>query len=762
MISNRKHWLTLLSVLIIAFSILGFLGREVYRQAPPIPQKIMTPSGEVVITHDEIMEGQIIWQSIGGQQVGSVWGHGAYQAPDWTADWLHRELENSADLVAAEKFQAKFVDLSEDKKAVVKSELKHAYRTNTYDEKSGTATLSGFRVEAVRKNLGYYSALFSNTAEYKHLRESYAIQDDILIQPDRRELMGKFFFWTAWAAATNRPGTEVTYTNNWPHEKLIDNTPSSANVMWSIASVILLLVCTGLLVWYLSFKRKEEELTQAELPVRDPLEAIQLTPSMKAVAKYCGVVILLFGIQVLLGAVTAHYTVEGQNFYGFPLSQYLPYSLSRVWHIQTALFWIATSFLAAGLFLAPIVNGGRDPKFQRLGVNVLFGALLLVVGGSLTGEALAIHQKLSLGSSFWFGIQGYEYTDLGRIWQIALSVGLVLWMILMLRCLIPAFKKSSSDAKQLLVLFAGASAAIGLFYFAGLFYSAKSHLSVMEYWRWWVVHLWVEGFFEVFATVSMAFIFSKLGLIKESSATRASLFSASIFLLAGIPGTFHHLYFSGTPIAITAVGACFSALEVVPLLLIGMEAMETSKMALKTEWMKQYYWPIRFFVAVAFWNFLGAGVFGFMINPPIALYYMQGLNTTAVHAHAATFGVYGMLSLGLVLFVSRRLKAGIWKEAPLKVAFWSMNIGLGLMIGLSLLPIGLIQAYSSMEHGFWYARGTELMQTPLIQNLRWLRIVGDSIFLFGVGSLTWFMVGLPLGYSLQRAPSLKEGNLELA
>ena len=378
---------------------------------------------------------------------------------------------------------------------------------------------------------------------------------------------------------------------------------------------------------------------------------------------------------MLLGALTAHYTVEGQHFFGFPLADVLPYSLTRTWHIQTAMFWIATAFLAAGLFLAPAI-GGAEPRFQRLGVNVLFGALLVVVVGSLAGEWLAIQQKLSLTQTFWFGHQGYEYVDLGRFWQIALFVGLTLWLGLMLRALWPAIQRRD-ESRSLVLMFTGASAAVGLMYGAGFFFSARTHLTVMEYWRWWVIHLWVEGFFEVFATSAAALIFARLGLVHRSHAGAAVIASSAMFLFAGIPGTFHHLYFSGTPTSIMAIGASFSALEVVPLVLIGLEAFHTYRMQHAAAWMRRYRWPIRFFVGVAFWNLVGAGLFGFLINPPIALYYMQGLNTTPVHAHTALFGVYGLLSLGLMLMVSRLLTGQrAWKESTLAAAFWCMNIGL--------------------------------------------------------------------------------------
>ncbi|MCA9750906.1 MAG: cbb3-type cytochrome c oxidase subunit I, partial [Gemmatimonadetes bacterium] len=404
-------------------------------------------------------------------------------------------------------------------------------------------------------------------------------------------------------------------------------------------------------------------------------------------------------------------------------------------------------FLAAGLFLAPAV-GGKEPRFQRLGVNVLFGALLVVVLGSLAGEWAAVRQLFDLDLSFWFGHQGYEYVDLGRVWQIALFIGLGLWLVLMLRALWPALTRKD-ESRTVVLLFTAATVCIGMFYGAGFFYGAKTHLSVMEYWRWWVVHLWVEGFFEVFATAALAFLFARFGLVKPVHAGGAVIASSALFLLGGIPGTFHHLYFSGTPTPIMAIGATFSALEVVPLVLIGIEAFQTYRLQRAAPWMQRYRWPIRFFVGVAFWNLVGAGLFGFLINPPLALYYMQGLNTTPVHAHTALFGVYGLLSLGLVLMVARMMSRRAWKEAHLAYAFWAMNLGLALMVGLSLLPIGLAQTWASVEHGLWYARSADFLQLPIINVLRWLRVLGDTVFLTGVASLAWFMLGLVTGRSLE-------------
>lgn len=745
----KKLWFTLIAVLVVTFSLLGYYGSEVYRHAPPIPDKVVTADGAVLFTQKDILDGQTAWQSVGGMQLGSIWGHGAYQAPDWTADWLHRELSAWLDLAARELHGKPYAELDGPAQAALRERLKTEYRGNRADAATGVLTISARRAAAIAGTARYYDALFSDAPSQHTAREHFAMKENTLPSAERRERLAQFFFWTAWAASTERPGQAATYTNNWPHEPLIGNQPTGENVVWSVVSVVVLLAGVGFLVWAWAFLRKHDEPLPAAA-ARDPLTTFALTPSQRGLAKYLFLVVALFAFQVLLGGFTAHYTVEGQTFYGVDVSQWFPYSLVRTWHIQSALFWIATGFLAAGLFLAPLIHGGKDPKHQRLGVDVLFWALVVVVVGSFAGNYLAIAHKLPPELNFWLGHQGYEYVELGRVWQIGKFVGIVLWLVLMLRGIVPALTKKGGD-KNLLALLTASVGAIGLFYGAGFFYGERTHLSVMEYWRWWVVHLWVEGFFEVFATTALAFVFSTLGLVSVRMATAASLASASLFMLGGVPGTFHHLYFSGTTTPVMAVGASFSALEVVPLIVLGYEAWENWRLKAQAAWMQNLHWPLMCFVAVAFWNMLGAGVFGFMINPPISLYYVQGLNTTPVHAHAALFGVYGFLALGFTLLVLRYIRPqGSLNTSAMKVAFWGLNGGLVLMIATSLLPIGIIQFNASVTHGLWYARSEGFLQQELLQNLRWVRGLGDTVFIIGALAFAWQVVRTLAG----PAPSL--------
>ncbi|MBV2209246.1 MAG: nitric-oxide reductase large subunit [Thermomonas sp.] len=734
---NKRLWLGLGALLAASFAVMLWLGVDLIRTKPPIPDKVISANGDVIYTKDDIMKGQQVWQSIGGQQLGSVWGHGALIAPDWSADWLHREIEAMLELQARADTGQSYASMEADEKAKTEASVKPQIRQNTYDPVKNEIVVSNQRARAISNVAAHYESLFSNDPTTHDLREAYAMREGTIPNADHRRSLTAFFFWAAWATGTDRPGyTNRTYTNNWPYEPLIGNKPTSDNFIWSMFSILFMIGGIGLLAWhYAAFHGKEEQLTP---PAEDPLSKIVITPSMRATAKYFWVVAALFLFQILLGATTAHFQVEGQEAYGLKIAEFLPYSLTRSWHTQLAVLWIATAWLATGLYIGPAVSG-HEPKYQRAGVNFLFVCLLIIVVGSFAGQWFAVMQKMDLKYNFWFGHQGWEYVDIGRFWQAFLFIGLLLWLVLVGRSLWPALKRKDEMSSIVGLLFLS-TIAIALFYGAGLMWGEKSHMSVVDYWRWWVVHLWVEGFFEVFAVAVMSFLFVKLGLVRGKSATVNVLFATIVFMSGGVLGMFHHLYFSGTTTAAVALGASFSALEVVPLALIGLEAFETWSHSRSTPWMERYRWPIMFFLACSFWNLIGAGLFGFLVNTPIALYYMQGLNLTALHGHTALFGVYGTLGIGLMLFCLRGLRPQVeWPNGLLRGSFWCLNIGLGLMAMLTLLPLGVLQLNAVLENGYWFARSAEFMNRPIIDMLVWMRMPGDTVFAVGALLLCLFI-----------------------
>ena len=302
------------------------------------------------------------------------------------------------------------------------------------------------------------------------------------------ERMVQFFFWASWACVTERPGENITYTHNWPNDAQIGNVPTGDLIIWTGFSIIMLLIGIGILVFVQARSQQEEVLK----PVKDPLMNLAITPSMRATKKYFWVVNILILVQVMLGILTAHYGVEGDSLYGINIAGFLPYSITRTWHVQIAIFWIASAWLATGLYIAPSLSG-KDPKFQKLGVNILFIALLIVVAGSLAGQWFGVMQRMGLVENFWFGHQVTNMST-GKILAIAACCGLF-WFTLMIRPIIPIISKGTNE-RGLLILFLISCFAIALFYAAGLMWGRTTNLAIAEYWRWWVVHLWVEGFFE--------------------------------------------------------------------------------------------------------------------------------------------------------------------------------------------------------------------------------------------------------------------------
>lgn len=733
--ATRKLWTWLAVICALSFSVLVWVGNEIYVSAPPIPKQVISQDGQLIFTGEQIQRGQQAWLAAGGQQLGSVWGHGSYVAPDWSADWLHREAVRVRALWAENEYGKAYKDLDIGQQGSLNQRLKVAMRENSYDATTGVLNLSNTRAQAIEDIAAHYSALFSDDESMDSLREQYAMKTNAISNPIDLQALPAFFFWSAWSAVTDRPGESgLSYTSNWPHDKLVGNTPTAGTGIWSVASIILMIGAIAGMIFYYSANKEEADPVP---PKADPLLDLKPTASMKATKKYFMVVIALILAQIGMGVITAHYAVEGQSFFGLPLGEILPFNVSRTIHTQFAVFWIATAWLATGLYIAPAI-AGKEPKFQKLGVDVLFYALLFVVAGSTVTGWLGVLQNSGVEFSFWLGNQGLEFTSMGRVWQILLFIGLLLWVTLLARGLWPVLRKPS-ESRGLIAMVFLAAMCIGAFYATSLIWDRNTHYSIIEYWRWWLVHLWVEGFFEVFATAVIALLFTRLGLIRAKTANNAIVLETIVFLFGGILGTLHHLYFTGTPTFVIAIGAMFSALEVVPLALIGIEAYHNYRRAQSAPWVSTYRWPILFFIAVSFWNLVGAGLLGFSINTPIALYYMQGLNMTPAHGHAALFGVYGMLGIGLMLFCLRGMtERQYWSDRLLSRTFWLLNIGLTMMVFMSLVPAGIYQAWASISEGMWFARSPEIVHSAMMENLVWLRVPGDIVFAVGAVLLAVF------------------------
>jgi nitric oxide reductase subunit B len=707
---------------IIGFTILAVLAYLIYNENPPVPEKVVDENGKVIYTREDVIKGQNLFQRRGFMEYGTIFGHGAYLGPDFTAQYLHEEA-----LSIIDAFKSEGMD-DADAKAKTKNELK----TNTFDQTTSILVYSKERASFFKEKRNYFAKWATSTEKQKGLKRPY------ISDPKEIHYLTSFISWASWTTAVKRPGKDYSFTNNWPPETLAGNTPTSEAFIWSVYSLIALLGGTGLVFFFfghyniLGWHRQNENFTKPLSFIKP--EDVRLAPVQKATVWYFIVVVSLFLAQGLLGGLNAHYHVSQASFYGFDIAKYIPYNLSRTWHLQLAIFFVATSFLAMGLFITPLINPFQ-PKYQGTLAALLFFALAFVVVGSLIGEAASYHGIISAkGAWFWFGTQGWEYLDLGRFWQILLTIGMFLWLIILVRGIKPSLQNESTGNIPYLLLYS--SFTIPAFYAVGMLFGKQTHFAVMDFWRFWVVHLWVEDFLELFTTIMVAYIFVLLGIVHEKVATRVVYFDIILYSIGGVVGTMHHLYFSGAPAAHMAFGAFFSAMEVIPLLLLTIEGWRFMELGRNDENSKRYrgrfphYWAVLFLVAVGFWNFLGAGIFGFLINLPIVSYYEIGTGLTANHAHGAMMGVYGMLAIAFFMFVSRYfVPSDSHSETARKLSFWGLNAGLFWMVFSNLFPLGALQLIDSFQTGYWHARRQEFFAQPFVNAIEWLRFPGDLIFI---------------------------------
>lgn len=701
-------------VMIFGFLVMGILAYRTYTASMPLPRQVVTQSGAVLFTEQDITRGQEIFQARGLQEYGSVLGHGAYLGPDFTAEYLRLATDD-----VAAQFRAEGVADPRDR---VVSE----FRTNRYDPATGTLVFTDRQARAFENLQRHYAGFLGEPST------KYGLRPDLITDPRQIHDVTAFFAWTAWASAAERPGHKYSYTNNWPSEQRVDNGPTGQIVIWSALSLVALLGGTGIM--FAVYGRWSQKIGwhSAEAPslsFRQPGE-VTLTPAQRATVWFFVIVGALFLAQALLGAAAQHYRADLTSFFGLDLARLLPYNLARTWHVQLALFWTAAAFLAGGIFLTPFI-AGREPRRQSWLAYGLLGAVAVVVFGSLISEALSIYGVIPEGTLL---SQQWEYLDLPRLWQILLIVGMFLWIAIIFRGMRSRLRGEPKTNMPWLFFFAGL--AIPAFYTVGLLAGSDTRLSVAEFWRFWVVHLWVEDFLELFTTVMVAYIFVLLGVVRERIALGVIFLDIILYSAGGVIGTMHHLYFSGTPVEHMALGAFFSAAEVIPLTFLTVEAWTFLQLGSRQQTGDTkafpHRWAVLFLVAVGFWNFLGAGVFGFLINLPIVSYYQIGTALTANHGHAAMMGVYGMLAIALAMFAFRYvIPADKWPEKAARISFWSLNIGLAWMVFATLLPLGVLQLIHSVNDGYYEARSLNFLTGQGNSLLEWLRLPGDLVFIIG-------------------------------
>ncbi|HEY0941928.1 MAG TPA: cbb3-type cytochrome c oxidase subunit I [Steroidobacter sp.] len=730
---RRSWWLPLLIVMSVGVGSMLYVGSRTYQDAPPIPD-FVTASGERVLAHDEIVRGQIVFQKYALMDYGSFFGDGAARGTDFTAEALREGV-----LAAIRHYAAGAPAQSAEHDAAV-ARVQREYRQNRWDAASNQVVLSEGQVQAHRALVHHYQEMFAGRGPQAFHPAGY-ISD----ATELRDLAG-FFFWGAWVCAAERPGADYSYTHNWPYDELAGNRPSPPVLYWSVAAALGLILALGV-VLYLYGRYGQASGWNAgngtgkALPATSgAVDAYEPTPLQRISYRFFAAAMVLFVLQIVAGILTVHDFLGLTRVLGVETAEFLPITITRGWHLQLALLWITACWIGASLFLLSTIHRAALPG-QLAMARLMFWLVILLVAGMLAGVWLGPMKRL--GESWnLLGNQGWEFVELGKLWQVVLLAVFALWATLIGQTVLRV--RHEGDAWMLPKWLFYAVLAISLLFLSAFVAKPTTNFVIADFWRWAVIHMWAEAFFEVFTTVLLAYVMYLTGFVSHAAASRVVYLATLLFLGSGLLGISHNFYWNAKPVATLAVGGIFSTLQVVPLVLLTLEAWafrSTQRRAQTAGGFAQAD-AFLFLLGVNFWNFLGAGVFGFIINLPIVNYYEHGTYLTVNHGHSALMGVYGNLALAAILFCSRYLIAAEqWPTRLIRRAFWSINGGLALMVVLDLFPVGVDQLRVVLEHGLAAARAQAYVQGELFQTLTWARIAGGALFVLGgVLPLAWFVL----------------------
>ncbi len=717
LLSRKGLYASFWVVGIIMVTVLVVFTANLQKEVPPIPEQVVSAGGETLYTYDDVVAGKGLFQQFDLMDYGTLLGMGAYLGPDFSAEFFHRRAEFLYERFAQELYGIKAADLDAVQRAGIKEMVKADFHAET-ELVPGTVTYTEKSAAAFHANVDYLVDFLVNG--HKEMAWPGGV-----IRPDEARLIAAFVDWSQLVATTTRPGTERTWSNNWPGEPLVDQGPVWATHLYTLWEMMALWVGTILVLWIaydkLLKKRPDEFL-------EEPLVITKLFPSQEKLLKYVPVVGLFMFLQIVLGGYLAHiYTEPAKNFV---LSQsILPFNVMRALHTNLAIVWVAIGWLVGGMLIAPLV-AKEDLKFPWL-VDVLWAALLIVGGGGLIGIYLGATGHMR-EVWFWLGNEGRELLNLGRVWDIGLVLGLVMWFLMVFSVI-----RKAKENSVLVGTIIWSAFGIATLYIAGMMplHKIMPNYTVDDYYRWWVIHLWVELTFELFAAGVLAFLTVSLGLVSRKSAERIMLFELALIMLSGTLGVGHHYWWQGLDEYWIAVGGIFSALEPLPLVLLMIEAFKEKREIDAKGGNFPFAVPFLFLAGSAFLNWYGAGFLGMIINTPTINYYSHGTYLIMPHGHVALLGAFGYISLAFMYLVvrSNAMAKGLeWNDKPSRIGFWLLTVGV-IIFSIPTLIIGFEQTRLAHEMGYWFTRQREAIEP--MKFWMWSRLLPDGLMILGAGTI---------------------------
>ncbi|MBN2766263.1 MAG: nitric oxide reductase [Bacteroidia bacterium] len=700
-------------IALIMVSALIYYTANLQKEVPPIPQEVKSVNGEVLYTYDDVIAGKAYFQQFDLTDWGSMLGMGAYIGPDFSTDMLHYRAVFLYDFYGMEIYGKKNADLTEVERGAVKERVKQDVKRQT-QLLEGTTVYTEASAQAYKWNVEYIKNLLVNGDPERGYRGG-------VILPEEAEKIAAFFDWGQLVASSLRPGTERTWSNNWPGEPLIDqdlNFNAHKISLWEFLILWTLTIVVIYLSYEYLFKKEPDD------KLEDPIQITGIFRSQKKLLKYIPIVAGLFVVQLFMGGYLAHlYTEPSKDFL---ISQdLLPFNVIRSMHTQIAILWVAVGWLVGGLLIAPWV-ANKDHKYPWL-VDVLWASLLVVAVGSMIGLYMGATGQMR-ETWFWLGNEGRELINLGRVWDIGLVVGLVFWFLL----IISLIRKSATN-NPIVSTIIWSAFAIATLYMAGMMpvHKIMPNYTVDDYYRWWVIHLWVELTFELFAAGVIAFFTVSLGLISHKVAVKVMFFELFLISLSGTLGVGHHYFWQGLDEYWIAIGGIFSALEPLPLALMIIEAMKNKRERVYSGENFNFGVPFMWIAGSAVLNWIGAGFFGMMINTPTISYYSHGTYLIMPHGHVALLGAFGYISIAFLYMTSRtnalanNLK---WDDKLSKYGFWILTIG-ALLYAIPTYVVGMEQTRVAMEDGYFAARLRETVES--MKGWMWARTLPDGMMILG-------------------------------